>query len=685
VVAGDRAFFAVFDQPQTSLSLWVTDGTVPGTVPLAVDLPLLAGTGFHSPALDSIFFPVFDLDAGEASIWSSDGTPEGTAPLPGFEELPVDIGFPRFVETAGAVFFSFYDPRSAPLGSLWRADRSGAGGALQIAPVRDDLPSAVAGFAPTPDGLRFFVNAGDRAQLWRSDGTAAGTGPLVELPPGTFSAAYGGIAGGVAFLYTTAAQGPQVWVSDDTVAGTRPATAIPPPPPGRSSFTPRPGADALFVFVEDQTTRVANRVLALTSVAAAPVELPLCAEGGASCRILSSVWELGGRTFLQADDGLTGLELWQTDATPAGTFRVADLCPGACSSGLFPIAAVGRTLLLAADFGQPDFAFYALEGSGTPEPIADLPPYRASGELGVAVAGSSLVFRAFAPEQGADLLALDVEAAECVAGDTTLCLGGTRFALEVSWRDFEGRTGVGRAQPLTADTGTFWFFDPANLELIVKVLDARAVNGYYWVFYGALSNVEYDLTVTDTETGASRTYHNPAGTFASNGDTEALPGGEASSWRALRLDAAALAGSQAGLSTLGDVRSRATRATAASATSSSPAATAPCAPDATTLCLGDGRFALTVEWTDFTGGTGAGQTRPLTADTGSFWFFHPDNVELVIKVLDARGVNGRFWVFYGALSNVAYTITVTDTGTGTSKTYRNELGAFGSVGDTDAF
>ena len=57
----------------------------------------------------------------------------------------------------------------------------------------------------------------------------------------------------------------------------------------------------------------------------------------------------------------------------------------------------------------------------------------------------------------------------------------------------------------------------------------------------------------------------------------------------------------------------------------------------------------------------------------------------MIKVLDARAVNGRFWVFYGALSNVGYTITVTDTETGDAKTYRNELGSFGSVGDTAAF
>ena len=45
------------------------------------------------------------------------------------------------------------------------------------------------------------------------------------------------------------------------------------------------------------------------------------------------------------------------------------------------------------------------------------------------------------------------------------------------------------------------------------------------------------------------------------------------------------------------------------------------------------------------------------------WFFSPDNVELIIKVLDGRSITGHFWVFYGALSNVQYTITVKDTQT----------------------
>ncbi|MGH9362042.1 MAG: hypothetical protein ACRD2T_09000, partial [Thermoanaerobaculia bacterium] len=103
-------------------------------------------------------------------------------------------------------------------------------------------------------------------------------------------------------------------------------------------------------------------------------------------------------------------------------------------------------------------------------------------------------------------------------------LKGGRFAVEVAWSDFSGGRGAGRAVPLTADTGSFWFFDDANLELVVKVLDGRGLNGKFWVFYGALSSVEYTLTVTDTQTGRVATYANPSGRLASRGDTAALPG-----------------------------------------------------------------------------------------------------------------------------------------------------------------
>ncbi len=114
------------------------------------------------------------------------------------------------------------------------------------------------------------------------------------------------------------------------------------------------------------------------------------------------------------------------------------------------------------------------------------------------------------------------EPEECAPGPAKLCLQGGRFQVEVAWTDFQGNDGLGQTIPLTNETGGFWFFDPANVELVVKVLDGRGTNGKFWVFVASLTSVELSLTVTDTETGQQKAYHNPSGHMASFADTEAF-------------------------------------------------------------------------------------------------------------------------------------------------------------------
>ncbi|HYL06708.1 MAG TPA: hypothetical protein VE075_11750, partial [Thermoanaerobaculia bacterium] len=100
----------------------------------------------------------------------------------------------------------------------------------------------------------------------------------------------------------------------------------------------------------------------------------------------------------------------------------------------------------------------------------------------------------------------------CHLGATTLCLLGGRFAANVTWQNqFNGGViGSGMAGPLSTETGTFYFTDPANKELLVKILD---FGNRFAVFYGSLSNLQYTLQVTDTSTGGTKTYFNPPGTF----------------------------------------------------------------------------------------------------------------------------------------------------------------------------
>jgi hypothetical protein len=107
--------------------------------------------------------------------------------------------------------------------------------------------------------------------------------------------------------------------------------------------------------------------------------------------------------------------------------------------------------------------------------------------------------------------------------------------------------------------------------------------------------------------------------------------------------------------------------------------------DQTPSGLQGGRFTATVTWSTPDGRAGSGQPVPVAANTSGFWFFTPDNVDLTVKVLDGRADNGHFWVFGGSLSNVAFTLIVTDTQTGATKTYTNPQGQLASFADTSAF
>jgi len=286
---------------------------------------------------------------------------------------------------------------------------------------------------------------------------------------------------------------------------------------------------------------------------------------------------------------------------------------------------------------------------------------------------------------GSFLVSGYLKAAACPASATVMCLAGQRFAVEVQWKDFQGNTGQGQGVGLTPDTGYFWFFSDNNIELVVKVLDARAFNNRFWVFFGALSNVEYTLKVTDTATGAIKEYQNPPGQFASVGDTAAFAG--ATAGVAATHETVTVEGTPAPPGSLEAIQ-RFIDAAAAKSESAAPkraAAPASCPESVTGLYLSNCRFLLEAHWTDPQGQTGSGQAVQLTNDTGYFWFFTDNNVELVVKVLDARAFNGSFWVFYGALSNVEYSLHVTDTVSGALHIYRNPSGAFASVGDTAAF
>jgi hypothetical protein len=106
------------------------------------------------------------------------------------------------------------------------------------------------------------------------------------------------------------------------------------------------------------------------------------------------------------------------------------------------------------------------------------------------------------------------------SGTKLILLG--RFTVEVDWVTETPSSGKGIPVQLTSDSGYFWFWEGTNVELLVKLLDKRGINGYYWFFYGALTDVEYTITVTDTETSAVKTYHGTQHIQTSSNDISAF-------------------------------------------------------------------------------------------------------------------------------------------------------------------
>jgi sugar lactone lactonase YvrE len=261
----------------------------------------------------------------------------------------------------------------------------------------------------------------------------------------------------------------------------------------------------------------------------------------------------------------------------------------------------------------------------------------------------------------------------CVSDQTTLCLGGRRFKVTTRWATAAGQSSFGQAVALAGgDTGYFTFFDPSNVEVAVKVLNGCSFNGTFWIFAGGLTDVGVVMTVTDSQTGAVKSYSNAEGMpFQPIQDTTTF--------------ATCAAGSTAGLRPYeGSVAS--SLLPPGVSESLKTGVTGPCVANATTLCLSNSRYQVRAQWVAQDGRSGAGQVIPQTGDTGAFWFFNPSNVEVVVKVLNGCGFNSHYWTFAAGLTDVNVILTVTDTQTGAVRTYTNPQGTpFEPIQDTSTF
>ena len=205
-------------------------------------------------------------------------------------------------------------------------------------------------------------------------------------------------------------------------------------------------------------------------------------------------------------------------AAPAAGFTFSPTAPEAGSPVVFADASSNSPTGWEWDFGDPHSGDANLSDNRNPSHTFSVPGTYTVRLYAGSLNGTGTATRSVVVAPGA-------AASGCVASSTTLCLNSGRFQVTAFFRTSDGRSGNAAGVALTTDSGYFWFFNPANIEVVVKVLRACSqATPRYWVFAAGLTNVEVTLQVTDTQAGGSpKTYLNPLNTpFQPIQDTDAF-------------------------------------------------------------------------------------------------------------------------------------------------------------------
>jgi ELWxxDGT repeat protein len=376
VAADGWIYFDAWDGNQTPdgypssdvRSLWRSDGTDEGTVRLSDG----ESSGGQAVGRSLLFYkkPTF-------TIWRTDGTPQGTAPadlkqrIPWFYRVESVLGSTLFVsDDAGISATSLADGSPvSPLGisdprsfvelagramiltraELWSSDGTAAGthSVLRFDPDGNAYEGAVVA------GTYYFMNG---MELWKSDGTADGT-VIVKILPRT---AGGLVPSGHRLFFLVEGE---LWVSDGTEAGTIALLAI---PSDRRVFAAGNGV----VFAVSDPAH--GRELWASDGTVNGTRLIRDIAPGSTGSFLSGLTPVAGLAFFSANDGVHGAEMWVTDGTAAGTRMVIDLEPGPVDSNPANFVESGERVFFTATTGPSGTELWALPLTTAPRmSIAD--------------------------------------------------------------------------------------------------------------------------------------------------------------------------------------------------------------------------------------------------------------------------------------------------------------------------
>lgn len=350
VTLGTVSVFAARDG-EAGTEPWVSDGTAAGTFLLA-DLcpgPCSSSPRFPVATGDGAAFFRAAPDAGSGALWVTRGTPASTFRLTEAGTYPVhrfDVGAGVWVAEQRLFYFTAGDNEHGE--ELWRTDGTPAG-TFQVADIRPgpagSLPSWLASFR----GKVFFnADDGSGAALWVSDGTAQGTRLVKDAHPGSQQTAgptfLNVIGTRLVFFFIDGNPGVSpLWSSDGTARGTVPL-------PGLDAADPQPGVakTGRLLFFRGSDRQRGTELWATDGTVKGTRPVTKFSKSFPFASGNQPEAALGNRYVFLADDGVRGAEPWITDGTPAGTRLLRDICPGACSSHAFPRLAHGGRLFFEA-------------------------------------------------------------------------------------------------------------------------------------------------------------------------------------------------------------------------------------------------------------------------------------------------------------------------------------------------
>ena len=401
LVVGKTLYFLVSNGSER-YDLWKSDGTAAGTVRF-----LPGFDGYLQPfAVGGTLYLFRNCsETGSCELWKSDGTIAGTVKVASLALPPsppgLFFGVSPLGRSGGPVFFFKFYSQHGELQELWRSDGTAAG----TFPVRlfatPGQQNALVSYGQV--GGTLFFNGWDAEwgyALWKSDGTAAGTVRLKNVDPGSMVDA----GGTLYFSGRDDASGWELWKSNGTAAGTVRLKDIVPGPGGSfASMIGRVGETLLILAWRPETSYELWQTDGTDAGTVLVRELAPGPDDYVDWLVL-----VDRLFYFTMDDGVHGLELWKSDGTAAGTVLVKDIVPGpGFPTILGPGGAAGK-LFFWGDDGVHGHELWMSDGTaeGT-VPLKDLVRATSSIPAELTVSGDQLFFLASDGSQGTELWKTD--------------------------------------------------------------------------------------------------------------------------------------------------------------------------------------------------------------------------------------------------------------------------------------